>query len=65
MVEIREAGGAIVVDEATGRPLLRAAKCDLCVEVMTGPACQHACPHDALVRIDLSDAAPLTAWVNK
>jgi Fe-S-cluster-containing dehydrogenase component/CRP-like cAMP-binding protein len=62
MVEIREPAGAIVIDEATGQPLLRATKCDLCVEVSTGPACQHACPHDALIRLDLTTPTPLAAW---
>ncbi|MEO1498729.1 MAG: cyclic nucleotide-binding domain-containing protein [Planctomycetota bacterium] len=61
MVEIRAAGGAIVFDETTGQPLLRAAKCDLCSDQPTGPACQHACPHDALARIDLSEPGSLTA----
>jgi Fe-S-cluster-containing dehydrogenase component/CRP-like cAMP-binding protein len=62
MVEIREPAGAIVIDEATGQPLLRATKCDLCVEVATGPACQHACPHDALIRINLTTPTQLAAW---
>lgn len=62
MVEIREPTGAIVIDEATGQPLLRATKCDLCVDVPTGPACQHACPHDALVRINLTTPTTLAAW---
>lgn len=62
MVEVREPAGAIVIDEATGQPLLRATKCDLCVGVPTGPACQHACPHDALIRVDLTTPTPLAAW---
>lgn len=62
MVEIREPTGAIVIDEATGQPLLRATKCDLCVEQPTGPACQHACPHDALIRLDLTSPSGLTEW---
>lgn len=64
MVEVREPGGAIVFDEATGQPMLRAAKCDLCVEQLTGPACQHACPHDALVRIDLTSPTALREWTS-
>ncbi|QDT70229.1 putative ferredoxin-like protein YdhX precursor [Planctomycetes bacterium MalM25] len=62
MVEVRESGGAIVFDEATGQPLLRATKCDLCHDQPTGPACQHACPHDALVRLDLTDSSAIAAW---
>lgn len=62
MVEIREPGGAIVIDETTGQALLRATKCDLCAEQPTGPACQHACAHDALVRLDLTNPVQLAAW---
>ncbi|MEO0529122.1 MAG: cyclic nucleotide-binding domain-containing protein [Planctomycetota bacterium] len=62
MVEIREPSGAIVIDEATGQPLLRATKCDLCADQPTGPACQHACAHDALVRLDLTNPTQLAAW---
>lgn len=62
MVEVREPTGVIVIDEATGQPMLRATKCDLCVDEVTGPACQDACPHDALVRIDLTTPVPLAAW---
>lgn len=62
MVELRETSGAVVVDEATGQPLLRATKCDLCNGLPSGPACQHACPHDALVRLDLTNPATLAAW---
>lgn len=62
MVEIREPSGAIVIDEATGQPLLRATKCDLCSDQPTGPACQHACPHDALVRLDLTSPNQLASW---
>ncbi len=62
MVEIREPSGAIVIDEATGQPLLRATKCDLCADQPTGPACQHACPHDALIRLDLTNPAGLASW---
>ncbi|MEN0109253.1 MAG: cyclic nucleotide-binding domain-containing protein [Planctomycetota bacterium] len=62
MVEVREPGGAIVIDQATGQPMLRAAKCDLCVDNHGGPACQDACPHDALVRIDLTSPGELARW---
>ena len=62
MVERRSPGGAIVIDEASGQPQLAASKCDLCVEQSSGPACQNACPHDALVRITLADTAPLNQW---
>ena len=48
-----------VVDEATQQPILKATKCDFCAGQLTGPACQNACPHDALVRVDMAN---LTSW---
>jgi Fe-S-cluster-containing dehydrogenase component/CRP-like cAMP-binding protein len=65
MVEIREPGGAILLDEASGQPILKATKCDFCTGQLTGPACQHACPHDALVRVDMSDTASLAQWLDR
>lgn len=63
MVEIREPGGAFYVDEATQLPILKATKCDLCASQTTGPACQAACPHDALVRVDLGNLTLLGQWI--
>lgn len=65
MVEIREPGGAFLVDEASQQPILKATKCDLCAGQLTGPACQNACPHDALVRVDLSDLSGLAKWLER
>jgi Fe-S-cluster-containing dehydrogenase component/CRP-like cAMP-binding protein len=65
MVEIREPGGAFLVDEATQQPILKATKCDFCAGQLTGPACQNACPHDALVRIDMADLSTLNRWLSK
>ena len=63
MVNIRDQRGRPIVDRETSEPIAKATKCDLCVEQQGGPACQRACPHDALVRIDLSDVDELTRWV--
>jgi Fe-S-cluster-containing hydrogenase component 2 len=63
MVEIREPGGAFYVDEATQLPILKATKCDLCAGQLTGPACQAACPHDALIRVDMGNLATLGQWI--
>ncbi len=52
MVEIRSADSHILVDPDTGRPILKATKCDLCYTNLGGPACVRACPHDALSRVD-------------
>jgi Fe-S-cluster-containing dehydrogenase component/CRP-like cAMP-binding protein len=61
MVEINDRTGARIVD-ASGEPILKATKCDYCAEQLGGPACQRACPHDALVRIDLTTPVELSAW---
>jgi Fe-S-cluster-containing dehydrogenase component len=65
MVEVRDSYGAIVIDEATQQPIHKATKCDLCADQVGGPACQRACPHDALVRMDLGNLGELSAWVNR
>jgi Fe-S-cluster-containing dehydrogenase component/CRP-like cAMP-binding protein len=65
MVEIREPGGAFFVDAATQLPIVKATKCDLCASQLTGPACQHACPHDALARVDLGDLTGLAKWLGR
>jgi Fe-S-cluster-containing dehydrogenase component/CRP-like cAMP-binding protein len=65
LVEIRDRRGAVMTDAATGQPIAKATKCDLCVDIPGGPACQRACPHDALVRLDLGNLGELSAWVNR
>lgn len=65
MVEIREPGGAILLDDASKQPILKATKCDFCTGQLTGPACQHACPHDALARIDMGNLPQLAAWITR
>jgi Fe-S-cluster-containing dehydrogenase component len=65
MVEIREPGGAFLVDDVTQQPILKATKCDFCAGQLTGPACQNACPHDALVRVDMADLSALDRWLGK
>jgi Fe-S-cluster-containing dehydrogenase component/CRP-like cAMP-binding protein len=65
LVEIRDREGVPIVDEASGKPVLKATKCDLCLDQLDGPACQRACPHDALVRIDIGDQASLARWIER
>jgi Fe-S-cluster-containing dehydrogenase component/CRP-like cAMP-binding protein len=65
MVEVRDSSGVFFLDEATNQPILKATKCDLCSDQLTGPACQQACPHDALVRINPSDQAGLASWLGR
>ncbi|QTN34036.1 cyclic nucleotide-binding domain-containing protein [Akkermansiaceae bacterium] len=64
MVEVRTKKGHFWVDEQQ-KPLLKATKCDLCIEQASGPACQNACPHDALTRSDLSQENSLIQWLKK
>lgn len=61
MVEVNHPNGQPMVDP-TGLPILKATKCDLCIDQLGGPACQRACPHDALMRIDLSTPVAMTEW---
>lgn len=63
MVPIRDTQGLPIVDQQSGEPVRKATKCDLCVEQLGGPACQRACPHDALIRIDISHPSNLVQWI--
>ena len=65
MVPIRDDKGAILRDKQTHVPINKATKCDLCEDQLGGPACQRACPHDALVRMDMRDFDALTHWVQR
>ena len=65
MAEVRDPQGAIVLDEHTQQPIHKATKCDLCADQSGGPACQRACPHDALVRMDLGNLGELSQWVSR
>ncbi len=64
MVEARSDKGEFLVDEEY-QPILKATKCDFCVEQESGPACQNACPHDALSRTDLTHITSLTKWLKR
>jgi len=63
-VEIRDTDGEILVDQES-KPILKATKCDLCVEQITGPACELACPHGALARINLHEVDAFAAWLKR
>ncbi len=65
MVGINDPAGQPIVEQATGLPVLQATKCDLCVSQQGGPACQRACPHDALLRVDLTHPAEFTDWIGR
>ncbi len=65
MVQISDHRGRRLVDRQTQMPILQATKCDLCHTLPIGPACQTACPHDALVRLDMSDLRTLDQWMRR
>jgi Fe-S-cluster-containing dehydrogenase component len=62
MLQSSDAQGRKQVDQQ-GLPILQASKCDLCYSRGGAPACQSACPHDALVRIDMSDLKGISRWL--
>ena len=64
MVEIRDENGQFILDQ-NNKPINKAAKCDLCLEQVTGPACVRACPHDALVRMNMQDTDALAKWLHR
>jgi len=56
-------GGKLMVDPQRGLPIMKATKCDLCIDHPGGPACARACPHDALSRVAMHDYRPLADWL--
>lgn len=62
MVEARDENGELLVDKEM-KPIPKATKCDLCVENHGGPACERACPHGALTRMNLNNLDSLTKWL--
>ena len=55
MVSIRDKEGDHILDSNNHKPIIKATKCDLCADQLTGPACAYACPHDALNRLDFRE----------
>jgi len=47
------------------KPISKATKCDLCVEQRGGPACERACPHGALNRLNLNNLDALAQWLKR
>ncbi len=65
MREVHNSQGQPLLDEQNGTPILKASKCDLCAEYKGIPACEQACPHDALKRLDMGSIASLADWFNR
>lgn len=57
MVPIRDDVGQKILDPQNHTPIIKATKCDLCADQISGPACVFSCPHDALKRVDFRDVA--------
>jgi Fe-S-cluster-containing dehydrogenase component/CRP-like cAMP-binding protein len=64
MVESRDGEGQILV-ASDSNPIRKATKCDLCIDQYGGPACERACPHDALKRINLNTLDELAGWITR
>jgi Fe-S-cluster-containing dehydrogenase component/CRP-like cAMP-binding protein len=64
MVEARDQAGSILV-ASDAKPIVKATKCDLCLDQYGGPACVNACPHDALDRVNLNTLDDLAAWIRR
>jgi Fe-S-cluster-containing dehydrogenase component/CRP-like cAMP-binding protein len=64
MVNIISSDGQPVLDE-THRPIAKATKCDYCIDQQVAPACEYACPNDALRRIDISETSKIQDWLEE
>ena len=64
MVPARDGKNKAYVDKGNA-PIMKATKCDLCSQTSGKPACERACSHDALTRIDLKDITKLADWVSR
>ena len=64
MTEQHDENGAILV-ASDAKPIVKATKCDLCLDQYGGPACERACPHDALKRINLTTLDEFAAWLHR
>ncbi len=64
IVETRDTKGEILL-ASDAKPILKATKCDLCLDQLGGPACVRACPHDALARVNLNTLDEFVDWLNR
>ena len=65
MVQARDENGEFILDKITQKSVVKATKCDLCVDQLGGPACERACPHDALKRFNIQDLPTLVDWMDR
>ncbi|PHQ79059.1 MAG: hypothetical protein COB66_07640 [Coxiella sp. (in: Bacteria)] len=64
MVDIRDKNGDVLLDTETHQPIQQATKCDLCSAQKNGPACERACAHDALKRVNFINLDEFNKWVS-
>lgn len=57
LVQVANQRGEPLVD-SEHKAIVKATKCDYCSTNPGGPACQRACPHDALRRVDFRGSDP-------
>ena len=65
MAQVFDSEGRPYRSAQSDQPMVKATKCDLCSRQPAGPVCARACPHDALVRIDLTESQPLQHWLER
>ena len=58
LVAINDENGNPVLDFESHKPILKATKCDLCIDQLGGPSCVRACSQDALHRVDFHHVHP-------
>lgn len=62
ITNIRGESGELILDESH-RPISKATKCDFCIDQHVSPACEYACPNNALKRIDPQDLDLIQDWL--
>ena len=55
MVEARTPDGQFMRMAETNKVIHKATKCDMCIGSPSGPACEQACPHGALKRVNMRE----------
>ncbi|MFP6615391.1 MAG: cyclic nucleotide-binding domain-containing protein [Candidatus Hydrogenedentota bacterium] len=66
MVTVRDNRGEFRITALgadAGKPVYKATKCDLCVDLQGGPACVRACPHDAMARVNMQNKESIAKFV--
>lgn len=62
---VDEHGKPVHANDHQGKlvPQLKATKCDMCTGQLNRPACELACPHDALRRVDIHQVEKIRDWL--